>query len=113
MQHFNVDKDTTYAPILTLEGITNTSENQGILCARICVWRHGKVIVELDPVVLLHNLSQPCIQFGKLTMLRDPQYRAQKFTEILCSELHSLKHFSMHKAVGYIRLGGGTLWRRV
>ena len=109
-QRFDHALDTTHAPVFTLEGITNSAQNQGVLCATICAWRYGEVFAEIDPVVLVHNLSQPRNQLGKLFPLRDPEIHARDFCEIPCSELPNLKHFNMHKSVGLIRTNPRWQW---
>lgn len=112
-EHFDVDAEpNSHPPIFTIESV-NTGSYDGNFCATICAWRHGEVFAELEPVTLLHNLSQPHNQLGELTKLNPPEYSARSFMELRCTTLHTLRHFQIDKAAGLVRTSLRWQWHVV
>ena len=112
-ERFDIDPEPTrHPPIFTIE-LVNGGAYDGNFCATICAWRHGEVFAELEPVTLLHNLSQPHNQLGELTKLNPPEYSARNFIELKCTTLQTLRHFQIDKAAGLIQTSLQWQWHVV
>ncbi|KAH7143613.1 hypothetical protein EDB81DRAFT_947670 [Dactylonectria macrodidyma] len=85
----------------------------GTLCALLCAWQYGEVLLELDPVKVFDNLLLKRGLRGRRTDKKAKNGKLPGFLPLRRSELGILKYFLLQSQVGIIRAEGRPDWQVV